>query len=234
MSDLAIRARTVLMTSSHVEVGTPGTRRLAGAHVVDRAGAVLFDPYACFGGAADGLLGGELCPRVELVATDVTAVPQPDRVRARVRMAGIAHPVEVPSHPAVLRHLGVSVGDPVVRFVPDQVSIEVRDGAGLERWAELDVADYTGAGFDPLVGWESMWIAHLATGHALTLRALAAQRITLADHDQVCPLGADASGITLRIHGEARPRDLHVPFPQPAACGCAAVAGFRELQGLLG
>lgn len=230
MSDLAIRARTVMVTSSHVELGATGIRRLAPSHVVDREGAVLVNPYACFGATADALLGGEVCPRLELVATDVTAVPQPDRVRARVRMIGIAHGVEVPSHPAVVRHLGVTPGDPVTRFVPDRVMIEVRDASGVSRRAEIDVADYATSGVDPLAGWESMWIGHLDAGHAATLRALASRQLTLAAEDQVRPLGADSSGLTLRVHGADNPRDVHVHFSRPAACGCGAVAAFRELQ----
>lgn len=220
------RARTVLATSSHVELGVLGRREVVPALLVDAAGRILLRPGV--GRCWDRLIAGEPSPQLDLVATDVTAVPQPDRIRARVRLRGRLEVLVAPPHGRLLRHLQLIVGQPMARLVPDSVVLE-RPSADNGGSVPVPLPDYAAATIDPLAGWESAWVMHLDSGHAATLRRLVERRLPLADGDRVHALQADSRGVTVRVYREVARSDLRFEFATPAGCGCRGVAEFRDL-----
>lgn len=222
----SVRARTVLATSSHVELGVLGQRDVLPAHLVEASGAILMRPGE--GPCWDRLDSGEACPQLDLVANDVTSVPQPDRLRARVRMRGRVTLVDAPPNRRVMCHLRLSPGQSMARFAPDTVILDV-SSAGSRSTVAVPLAAYTKASSDPLAGWEAAWIAHLDAAHNASLRQLAKQEIPLTDEEAVRALQADSIGLTLRIYRADSQRDLRIDFPAPAGCGCRAVAAFQAM-----
>lgn len=222
----SVRARTVLATSSHLELGVLDQREVVARFLIDPTGCILLRPGRdrCW----ERLLEGEPCPPLDLVATDVTAVPQPDRIRARVRMRGRLDVAPAPPHCDVLRHLQLLAGQPMARFAPSSVIVEL-PSAG-DRWAAaVPLPAYAEATRDPLAGWESLWIAHLDAAHAATLRCLARQEMPLDEQDKVRALQADSGGVTVRVYRADSQHDLRFDFAAPARCGCRAVGAFKDL-----
>lgn len=222
----SIRARTVLATSSHVELGILGEREMVPAHLVDPKGGILLRPGE--GSCWDRLHSGEACPQLDLVANDVTSVPQPDRVRARVRMRGRINLVHAPPHRQVLHHLKLSPGQPMACFAPDSVVLELAS-PGERSMIAVPVSEYAEAASDPLAGWEAVWIAHLDAAHGGSLRWLAQQHMPLTEADSVRGLQADSGGLTLRVYRPDAQRDLRIDFAAPARCGCRAMGAFEDL-----
>lgn len=225
MIDPPSRARTVLATSSHVELGTLSVRDVLGAHLVDPDGKVLMRPG--MGPCWERLEVGEPSPELDLVAADITAVAQPDRLRARVRMRGRVELVQALAHPQVQHRLRVMPGAMLAQFVPDRIIVEL-PGPQVETF-RVAAADYAAAEADPLAGWEGIWIHHLDAAHGQTLRELANIQLDLVESDSVRALQADADGLTLRVYQAHGPRDIRVPFPHRVESSCQAVGGFQAL-----
>lgn len=223
MLPAAMRVRTILATSSHVELGLVSDREVLPGHLVDSEGGILLPPGV--GSCWDRLQKGEESPQLHLIATDVTSVPQPDRVRARVRLRGRVTLVPTPAHHQVMQALRLRVGQPMARFTPDRVVLEL---PGYES-TQVPLTEYAESPSDPLAGWESVWIAHLDGGHAASLRQLAQQQLTLTDTDTVRALQADSSGLTVRVYRPSGSHDLRFTFESPARCGCRAVAAFEHM-----
>lgn len=223
------RTRTILATSSHVEVGVTGNRSIVPAHLVDPDGGILLHPQRSLGPCARRLLAGEASPRLDLVAIDVTAVPQPDRVRAVVRMTGRIEACTAPRHCFLQQHLGLAPGDSMARFVPDLVSLEHRDDSGRRLSTHVTTAAYAAAVSDPLAAWDARWSTHLDTGHAAHLRRFVERRALLTPQHTVRALQTDSTGLTLRIYSPDGTRDHRVAFAAPARCGCQAIRAFHQL-----
>ncbi len=88
MIDADRRAKTVMATSTHVELGVLDHRVLLRRHALERSGAVLFSlgevPPRC----ALRVAPGADLPVLDLVAVDVSCAHRADRVRGIVRMTG--------------------------------------------------------------------------------------------------------------------------------------------------
>lgn len=222
----APRTRTVLATSSHVELGVLDQRHVLASHLVDPEGCILMRPGA--GACWDRLAAGEPCPQLDLVATDVTSVPQPDRIRATVRMRGRVGLVQAPPHRPLRQHLGLAAGQPMARFVPESIVLDL-PGTAERRSTAVPLTDYAQAETDPLAGWEAAWISHLDAAHGATLRALARQHLPVLETDAVRALQADTRGLVVRVYRADSQRDLRFAFESPATCGCAAVAAFNAM-----
>lgn len=220
------RVRTVLATTSHLELGVLGLREVIPAHAIDPYGGIVLRPGE--GPCWQRLRHGEPSPLLDLVATDVTSVPQPDRIRARVRMRGLMELVPAPPHRRLQRHLNLLPGQPMARFLPQDVMLDL-SSASVRRVQEVPLSAYTEAVTDPLAGWESRWIAHLDSQHAAALRELANQALPLTGNDTVRALQGDAGGVTVRVYQADSQRDLRFEFAARVCCGCQAVAAFTDL-----
>ncbi len=136
------RARTILATSGDVQVSLIGTT----SHVVTPDGSLLLLAPA----RASGLFGVASRLAADLVtveATDVVSVPQPDRVRGRLRLLGSLDTRGGPWSGDVVDYLRGPEPGPVepiepvevVRFVPTGVSL---DWPRQERWVGVDLDSY--------------------------------------------------------------------------------------------
>lgn len=228
MLTAAERARTILATSGDVQVSLIGTTSDVVRHVVTPDGSLLLLAPA----RASGLFGVASRLSADLVtveATDVVSVPQPDRVRGRLRLLGSLDTSGGPWSGDVVDYLRGPEPGPVevVRFVPTGVSL---DWPRAERWIGVDLDSYCVADVDPLAGLEHTWLPHLEQGHAAMLRALAARACTgLAPSVGVHALGLDRHGLTLRVYAAGRPTDVRLAFPGPVRCGCGVRTALDAL-----
>jgi hypothetical protein len=229
----ADRARTVLATSSDTAVAVLQHRLPVPRHVVGIDGAVYFPaervPYRCRRRLEDG----GTAP-VELVASDVSSVPQPDRVRGVVRVLGGADLIETPLRAPVVEHLRLETDPRLVRVVPASIMLEwrVERGAGTCQAEPIALSEWVIGRTEPLAGWEGEWTEHLDRHHPHLVHRLAVQYGAGPDHDVVHPVLADAAGVVLRCYpsrSAAVATDIRVPFPWRATCGCQAVAAFGAL-----
>lgn len=231
---LAARAKTILLTSPHVEIGVHDRRRLLPSHLLTLEGEVLCNARHAAGPCVVHLLRGRPSPPLDLWAADVGGAAQPDRLRGAVRARGVITPVDEPVDDDVLSSLHADrLDNPVVAFVPESVHVVPYDPArGWVAPVEVPLPDYEIALPDPLAGWEQGWLAHLAGHHESDLRELADGRVGLLADDVVRPLLADERGLTLRVYAAGgSPRDIQVGFPRLARCGHDAVAALRTLVG---
>lgn len=231
----AERARTILATSGDVQVSLLGTTSDLARHVVTPDGSLLLLAPA----RASGLFGVASRSSADLVtveATDVVSVPQPDRVRGRLRLLGSLDTRGGPWSGDVVDHLRGPEPEPVgpvepvevVRFVPTGVSL---DWPRQERWVGVDLDSYRVADHDPLADLEHTWLPHLEQGHAALLRALAARACPgLAPSVSVHALGLDRFGLTLRLYAPGRSTDVRLPFADgPVRCGCGVRTALDAL-----
>ena len=231
MLTAAERARTILATSGDVQVSLIGTTSDVARHVVTPDGSLLLLAPA----RASGLFGVASRLAADLVtveATDVVSVPQPDRVRGRLRLLGSLDTRGGPWSGDVGDYLRGPEPGPVepvevVRFVPTGVSL---DWPRQERWVGVDLDSYRVADPDPLADLEHTWLPHLEQGHAALLRALAARACPgLASSVGVHALGLDRHGLTLRLYAAGRSTDVRLPFPGPVSCGCGVRTALDAL-----
>lgn len=238
---LASRARTMMATASSVELLAGDWHRPVARHAIDLDGSILLPGSDLVGGPPCGAADGTPAPVLTLTATDVSSVPQPDRVRGSVILRGPVHRVTVPLPEGVreyLTDLTPAVGDgprDVVRLYPTVVSVQWRcEGSG--SWRELAMEDYTCAELDPLAGWEAEWIGHLAGEHDEVLTRLVRQHAPGRDvgRGELRPLLADRLGLVVRHYGRLGDvQDVRVPFAGPARCGCEAVDSLNQLVAAL-
>lgn len=225
-----LRAKTVLATTSSVEVGVLDHRALLRRHALDARGAVLFALDEVAPRCADRVAPGETGPVLDVVAVDVSTVPSPDRLRGVVRMSG---PVEVLGggvRQDVRDHLDVGPSGLVGRLVPDRVTLEWHvEAQGPVVPVTVDPRLYAFSPVDPLGGWEAGWVEHLAVDHEDVLRRLAGRTRLLGTDAVVRPVLADSLGLVLRVVEDGRRRDVRIPFPRPVTCGCEAIRSLEQL-----
>ncbi len=225
------RAKTVMATSTHVEVGVLDQRVLLRHHAIEARGTVLFSlddvPPRC----AQRITPDTRGPLLDLLAVDVTSVLRPDRVRGMVRMTGTLEIYPGPVRENLAEHLGVDPDAQVARLVPEHVSLEwrVETPAGRPLHTVIDEEDYAAAPVDPLGGWEDGWMAHLDAHHRETLRGVVSRLAPIAPDASVRPILADELGMVVRVTQGATVNDLRVPFPQIVTCGCEAVQALNSL-----
>ncbi|VXB97480.1 DUF2470 domain-containing protein [Nocardioides sp. AX2bis] len=231
----AERARAVVVTATGLEVGVLSMTVPVERHLADADGSLLI----CAPPTGSGEPGSPLAlagrfpgPVLTATLTDVAGVPEPDRVRGRVRLTGPLTRATDPLPAGVATHLGAGPGRPVLRLVPQRVAIDWRVGPEQEGWQGVDAADYTAAAPDPLAGWEAGWTAHLDRDHPDLAAALARSvRPDLDPAAVVRPVLVDRGGITLRVHHvpPRRVEDLHLPLGREVRCGCDARLALQEL-----
>lgn len=229
MLDPARRARTVLVTSSNVEVGLLDKRVLLDAHVVDAFGAIVFPGRSVARSCLMRLLAGEPSPPIDVVATDVATVPQPDRVRGIVRMSGPVELVAEPLPEDVRAHLRLSETDPAVRFVPREIMLDWRVERPGCKPVAVPAPLFAGARPDGLAEWEGPWATHLAGYHGDVALTLVRRVAEVADTVRLHPLLADEGGVVIRAYEGEGHRDIRVPFPRRAQCPCEAVSALGLL-----
>lgn len=234
------RAKTILATSTHVEIGVLDRRVLLRRHALGIGGTVLLSladiPPRCVERlTADPSRAGG--PQLDLVATDVTSVRRPDRIRGIVRMTGRLEVYDRPLSAELATHLSVD-GHPgrartrrVGRFVPGQIDLEWRVETTDARptHVAIDTDVFGAARVDPLGGWEDGWVAHLDTHHRESIRNLVERFIPLTAGVSARPVLADELGLVVRL-GEGRcVRDVRLPFGRIVGCGCEAVEALNTL-----
>lgn len=220
----AERVRTVLAGSTNVRVRVPGLTLEVHRHGLTPEGSVLFQ-------APPDLE----VQRAEAVVIDVSAVPQADRVRGEVHLAGMLHEVADPLPAGMREHLTGSADPAVgrlVRLIPETVTLDWRcEGAvGLR---EIPLTAYRSAFPDPLLGYEGAWLPHLQADHEAVLDTLARHELgiepgTGRDVD-VRALGLDRYGVVLRVRDDRERYDLRIPFDRPVSCGCDVREAFGTL-----
>jgi hypothetical protein len=193
---------------------------------------VLLNPHTDAQPWVTPLLEGKASGIFHLVASDVTPVPQPDRLRGVLTLYGrLELDAHAPCEP-VRRHLLLEPDEAAVRFVPYSVALSWRVGPSIveaRRTNEVPLASYRSASHDPLADWEGGWLAHLDRDHDRQMRDLVASRYALTDVDLVHPIGVDANGFVMRVYALADVTDVWIPFSRPVGSPEEAVAGFQEL-----
>jgi hypothetical protein len=228
----AERARTILASASTLRVASPEQTLEVHRHGVVPDGSLLFQAPRDFGQDLSGY-------RVTATAVDVTTVPQPDRLRGTLTLAGPVYDVEEPLPAGMRMHLTGS-DEPdgstrLVRLVPDSVGLAWRcEVAATEPPArQVPLADYRCAFPDPLLGYEAEWLPHLQADHAPILIAIARHELGWEDDPiDVRALGIDRFGLVLRVRDGALPggtRDLRVGFDRAVSCGCDVRDTFSAL-----
>ncbi len=232
MSTPEHRARTLVATTTMVEVGVLDQRAVLRRHAVDGAGAVLFDLADAAPQCASRARPGTPGPVVDLVGTDVSSVPGPDRVRGVVRMSGPVEILPLPLRPDLRDRLGIADDGVVGRLVPHALTLEWRvETDGDPAPSRIGAEDYAAARVDALGGWEDGWVAHLDADHSAVLHTLATRHATVPPGARVRPVLADEFGIVLRVVSGQLRRDVRVPFPRRVSCGCEAVWALNSLVG---
>lgn len=228
----AERARTILASASTLRVASRELALDVHRHGVTTDGSLLFQVPADFCGDLHGY-------RITATVVDVATVPQPDRVRGTVTLAGPVFDV-VEALPAGMRlHLTGSdepdASTRLVRLVPDTVALAWRceTPAGEPPARQVPLEDYRGAFPDPLLGYEAEWLPHLQADHGDLLVGIARYDLGWnTDPDDVRALGIDRFGLVLRVTDDAfdgAHRDLRIGFDRAVTCGCDVKAAFGAL-----
>ncbi|RNL60777.1 DUF2470 domain-containing protein [Nocardioides marmoriginsengisoli] len=233
----AERARTIVASASTLRVVSADLSLDVHRHGVIPDGSLMFQAPADAFLNASGV--GDLGQRVTATAVDVTTVPQPDRLRGTLTLAGPVHDVVEPLPAGMRIHLtGSDKPDPstrLLRLVPDSVGLAWRceAGDGEPPARQVALADYRCAFPDPLLGYEAEWLPHLQADHSQILTAIARYELGWEeDPDDVRALGIDRFGLVLRVRDAALDgggRDLRLGFDRSVACGCDVRNAFSAL-----
>ena len=173
-----------VVADGELEVGVTGISFLLSLSAMTTDGAVIAPLRELAGPCGERVLAGEPSPLLDLRSWDLCEAPQPDRVRAIVRLRGHVHRVQ-PHQASALR---ARWGEELACFDPRTVEVTEAPGPGARtrRWI-VPIADYRAAQLDPLVGWERQWVRHLGAHHPNHLRSLAARHTRMTDRDIVHP-----------------------------------------------
>lgn len=230
----AERARTIIATSSTLRVASADLTLDVHRHGVVPDGAVLFQVPGDF-----ALVSGE----VTATAVDVSTVPQADRVRGTVTLAGSLTEV-VEALPAGMRMHLTGSEEPdgetrLVRLVPTRVGLAWRCEHRPEdpTARQVPLPEYRAAFPDPLLGYEADWLPHLQADHGEVLVAIARHELGWDESPyDVRALAMDRYGLVLRVRdgafgafGAFGHRDVRIAFDRTVACGCDVRAAFSAL-----
>lgn len=248
--DPAERARTAVETAAHVGVGAAGQPlATAAAHAVDADGDLLVAVPARGGPALHAALPDQATAEfpARAVATDLSPVAVPDRVRATVTLRGYLSALlgaDRQRAAALLHsrydHAGGSAptwSDEMILLRLEPAEVDLADGClCADRCAgtgpvDIDLADFLDAVPDPLTPVEARWLGHLAVDHDRELAALAvlAQPQLRAEPIAVRPMAIDRAGLRLRIKAGSRTFDVRLPFPRVVGCPCEANKAINAL-----
>lgn len=219
----AARAKSIVLRGAHVQIGLLNHQRIVPRHLVDTAGSLVMRGADAAGPCLSRLLEGAPAPTLHVVVDDVSPVPQPDRLRARVRLAGTLEQIRIRDCAQLLTHLGASADEPLVRLRPAWV--QLHDPLGRD----VPMQAYRTTRPDPLCGWEAEWLTELNRSDPDLIRLLAGTETPVHPGDRVCLLGADSAGIDLRLYRRGRSSDLRLLFTRPARCPCQARRAFDAM-----
>lgn len=226
------RARTLMATTTMVEVGILDQRVVLRRHAVDARGTVLFDLTAAVPRCAAQAVPGAAGPVVDLLGTDVSSVAGPDRVRGVVRMSGPVGIMDGSPHADLSALLDLRTDSLVGYVVPDAMTLEWHVETGGEPLiSRIEVEDYASARVDALGGWEDGWVAHLDAEHGTVLHDLATRHTDVPQDARVRPVLADEHGIVLSVSTDGRRRDVRIAFPRRVSCACEAVWALNAIIG---
>lgn len=228
LGKIAERAKSVAITGAHVQVGLLNHTCVVNRHLVDVTGNLLMRAQDAAGPCLNHLLEGAPPPTLTVSIDDVSPVPQPDRLRARLQMHAQLDRIELHNSPEALEYLGTAEGEPLVRLRPESLTFTDLTGQNREPQT-VDLAVYRRARPDPLAGWETQWVSELDRSDPDLIWLLASARTAVLEEDRVRLLGADAHGIDLRIYREHSVQHLRLAFQRPARCACQARMAFDEL-----
>lgn len=236
----AERARTVVASAASLDIGVLNLQNPVERHAVDGDGSVLFLPPAGSPERHFAVTRRLATPRLTAVARDLAPVACADRVRATVLLTGHLSPFD-PAEArgqlaALVRHLTGhpdpgewnAERQPILRLRPEVVQM-------LPGSVAVPAEEYAASAPDPLTGYETQWLPHLARDHAEVLIALATahdpslESIALSPY-AVTPYALDRFGLVLRVRlPDGSTRDLRLDFPRPARCGCDVPPAFNDL-----
>lgn len=227
----AERARTIIASASTLRVAAPDLTLDVHRHGVSPDGSLLFQAPNTFAQDLESY-------RLTATVVDVTTVPQPDRVRGTVTLAGPLYDV-VEALPAGMRMHLTGSDEPdgqtrLVRLVPDSIGLAWRceTAPGQPPARQVPLEDYRRAFPDPLLGYEAEWLPHLQADHGDQLVGIARYELGWnIDPDDVRALGIDRFGLVLRVTDQAFDghRDLRIGFDRAVTCGCDVREAFSAL-----
>jgi len=229
----AERARTIIASASTLRVASPDLTLDVHRHGVAPDGSLLFQAPKDFAQDLESY-------RLTATVVDVTTVPQPDRVRGTVTLAGPLYDV-VEALPAGMRMHLTGSDEPdgttrLVRLVPDSIGLAWRceTAAGEPAARQVPLEDFRRAVPDPLLGYEAEWLPHLQADHGDLLVGIARYELGWnTDPDDVRALGIDRFGLVLRVTDQAFDdgghRDLRIGFDRAVTCGCDVREAFSAL-----
>ncbi|RNL75356.1 DUF2470 domain-containing protein [Nocardioides marmorisolisilvae] len=216
----AERARTIVATASTLRVQGASMGLDVHRHGVVPDGSVLFQAPPDL---AESLAGRT----ATATAVDVATVPQADRIRGTVTLAGPVLEVDDPLPVGLRAHLtGTEKPDDrtrIVRLVPERIGLtwNCERRSGEPPWERVKIADYRVAHPDPLLSYEAEWLPHLQADHGQVLSALASYELGVdQEPEDVRALSIDRYGLVLRVSDHGCRRDLRIAFDRPACCGC--------------
>lgn len=237
----AERARTLVEGNSSLALGIPGPAAAPSGpaaspevplrHSVGPAGDVflLFPRDAAAvravrAAGADGEGEGDgdgAEPEAVLEITDVAPVAVPHRIRGRAWVAGWLSAVPGGAFEA---------GTELLRLETAEISVDDLWGTGL---VERD--EFAAAAPDPLAGYETEVLQHLAAAHAAEVGALCGLVEGVCARDAgrgpvaAVPLALDSFGLRVRFTGRAGVFDARFDFPERALDVAAARRALRRL-----
>lgn len=124
------------------------------------------------------------------------------------------------------RLLDVGNGSTVVSLQPRFLSLA--DGDGNHG---VDTARFAAAREDPLIPWETPWLAHLEADHADVLAALAQHLPPRLRDGRLRPVGLDRLGMRMRVETATTSHDVRLPFRRPARTLREVAAEVHRLAG---
>lgn len=222
-------ARTVVRRSPSLRVRAAGAFGDVGLHGADPAGSLVLVVPETSELAGAVRRAGEDVP-VLVDAVDLCPVPVADRVRGRVRLAGLVH--EPPAHlrrelAVVAAHreaagdlLDIGAGRTVLSVEVTAVSVAAGAADPGTDGTAVDPDAYALAAPDPVADAEAALLRHLVADHPEQLAALVRTLppAVLAAARRVLPVALDRYGLVLRAAGPAGDTDLRLPFRAPLGC----------------
>lgn len=218
----AERARTLVERNSSLALVIPGLDPDPGEpmlplrHSVGPAGDVflLFPRDAAAVRAVRD--AGEREPEAVLEITDVAPVAVPHRIRGRAWVSGWLTTVPGGAFEA---------GTELLRLETGEIALDDLWGTAL-----VEPDEFAPAAPDPLAGYETEFLQHLAAAHAAevgTLCALVSGR--RARTREAVPVALDRFGLRVRFTGDDGTFDARFDFPGPVDGVAGARRALREL-----
>lgn len=233
----AERTRTILASTSQLQVGVLNLTSEVSRHAMAEDGSLLFLPNDDSPERVFAVAPNLPAQTVLMTAQDIAPIAHPDRIRGSVAVTGKlgiyngALPVGAREHLlGPIREHGAS---PILRLVPSRISLRWHcetPGGQAASATEVDAGDYRTAFPDPMLPHEADWLVHLHRDHPDAVAALAAYGAPGVAHTSVRPVALDRHGLVIRLERVVTPLDVRLNFAQPVRCGCDLNPAVAELM----